>query len=300
MPLPPHYLEVVMVSGMASYSTMVMNSRGGLQVLFVSFHQRSWRFPLCTHHHSLGHHIGTSIWHYFGWPIGSLSLGETSRFLMVVPPLKWVWMPYLPQILFDTFTKTLCVGNDNMTLTLHSLVGSLGIVAAPIINLSGRLVKPFLPPCPSPFGVVAFGESFPWGAPFLFEATQDHCTRWKPCGKEFGWHNIWLERWWWLSHCRYWSVCVGFPVYSNGQTTISLWFDNSVQEGDGTILLVVLYCKPYGRVNTVMCWRNLVCWPPCGWQRYHPHIPAPELGGVGAVLRAFCSKYSMYRLATMD
>ena len=32
---------------------------------------------------------------------------------------------------FDTFTKTLCVGNDNVTLTLHSLVGSLGIVAAP-------------------------------------------------------------------------------------------------------------------------------------------------------------------------
>ena len=47
-------------------------------------------------------------------------------------------------------------------------------------------------------------------------------------------------------------VCMcGFPVYSYGQRTISLWFDNSVQEGDGTILLVVLYCKPYGRVNTV-------------------------------------------------
>ena len=30
------------------------------------------------------------------------------------------------------------------------------------------------------------------------------------------------------------------------------------------------------------------------------HIPAPEPGvGVGAVLRAFCSKYSMYKLATM-
>ena len=42
-----------------------------------------------------------------------------------------------------------------------------------------------------------------------------------------------------------------FPVYSDGQRTISLWFYNSVQEGDGTILLVVLYCKPNGRVNTV-------------------------------------------------
>ena len=24
--------------------------------------------PLCIHHHNLGHHIGTSIWHHFGWP----------------------------------------------------------------------------------------------------------------------------------------------------------------------------------------------------------------------------------------
>ena len=33
------------------------------------------------------------------------------------------------------------------------------------------------------------------------------------------------------------SMC-GFPVYSYGQRTISLWFNNSVQEGDGPILLV--------------------------------------------------------------
>ena len=52
----------------------------------------------------------------------------------------------------------------------------------------------------------------------------------------------------------------GFPVYSNEQRTISLWFNNSVQEGDGAILLVVLYCKPYGRVNTVYCVEeSLVC-----------------------------------------
>ena len=40
--------------------------------------------------------------------------------------------------LFDTFTKTLCVGYDNVTLVLHSIVGRLGSVIAPIINLSGR------------------------------------------------------------------------------------------------------------------------------------------------------------------
>ena len=29
------------------------------------------------------------------------------------------------------------------------------------------------------------------------------------------------------------------------------------------------------------------------------HIPAPEPGGWGAVLRAFCSDYSIYKLATI-
>ena len=43
--------------------------------------------------------------------------------------------------LFDTFTKTLCVGYDNVTLTRHSLVGRLGILVAPINNLTGRLVN---------------------------------------------------------------------------------------------------------------------------------------------------------------
>ena len=43
----------------------------------------------------------------------------------------------------------------------------------------------------------------------------------------------------------------GFPVHSDGQCTINLWFNNGVQEVDGPILLVVLQCKLYGKVNTV-------------------------------------------------
>ena len=70
-------------------------------------------------------------------------------------------MPYLPQDLFDTLTKTLCVGYDNVTLTFHSMVGRLGTAVAPIINLSGRPVKPFLHLVQSPFGVVTICESFP-------------------------------------------------------------------------------------------------------------------------------------------
>ena len=89
----------------------------------------------------------------------------------------------------------------------------------------------------------------------------------------------------------------GFPVYRYGQRTISLWFDNSVQEGDGPILLVVLYCKPYGRVNTVNVLKEALFIGFLVDDKGGIYIPAPEPGGWGAVLRAFCSKYSMYKFA---
>ena len=85
--------------------------------------------------------------------------------------------------LFDTFTKTLCVGNDNVTLTLHSLVGSLGIVIAPIINLSGRPVKPFLHLVQSPLGVVTFGESFPEVLLFFLKQLRITAHGGSPVGK---------------------------------------------------------------------------------------------------------------------
>ena len=90
----------------------------------------------------------------------------------------------------------------------------------------------------------------------------------------------------------------GFHVHSYGQRTITLWFDNSVQEGDGPILLVVLYCKPYGRINTVDMLKEALFVGFLVDDKGVIHIPVPE-PGVGAVLRAFCSKCSMYRLATI-
>ena len=72
-----------------------------------------------------------------------------------------------------------------------------------------------------------------------------------------------------------------FPVYSDGQRTISLWFHNSVQKGDGTILFVVLYCKPNGRINTVDVLEEALFVGFLVDDKSVIHIPAPELGGVG-------------------
>ena len=105
------------------------------------------------------------------------------------------------------------------------------------------------------------------------------------------WERVWMtlnlaERWWWLSHCKYWSVCVGF-LYTYGQRTIDLWFNNSVQEGDGTILLIVLYCKPYGRVNTVYVLQEALFIDFLVDDKGVIHIPVPELGGWGQCLELF-------------
>ena len=62
--------------------------------------------------------------------------------------------------LFDTFTKTLCVGYDNVPLVLHFMVSRLGIIVVPIIDLSGRPVESFLHLVQSPLRIFAVGTGY--------------------------------------------------------------------------------------------------------------------------------------------
>ena len=79
----------------------------------------------------------------------------------------------------------------------------------------------------------------------------------------------------------------GFPVHSYGQRTISLWFDISVQEGDGPIPLVVLYYKPYSRVNTVNVLNEALFVGFLVDDKGVIQIAVPELGGWGQCLEIF-------------
>ena len=109
--------------------------------------------------------------------IGYLSLGETSRFLNGSATLE-VSLDAIPATdLFDTFTKTLCVRYDNVPNVSHSLVSSLGTIGAPINNVPRRPVESSLRLVQSPFGVFAFGESFPEVFLFLLKQlrTAAHC-----------------------------------------------------------------------------------------------------------------------------
>ena len=89
--------------------------------------------------------------------------------------------------LFDTFTKTLCVGYDNMALTLNFSSGSRGtcgtLVISSIICLTGRLTEPFLHLVQSPFGVFTLGESFPEVLLFYFEELRITAHNFGPMGE---------------------------------------------------------------------------------------------------------------------
>ena len=73
----------------------------------------------------------------------------------------------------------------------------------------------------------------------------------------------------------------GFPVHSDRQCTISLWFNNGVQERDGPILLVVLHCKLYGKVNTICVLKEALFIDLLVDDKSVICIPAPEPRGVG-------------------
>ena len=87
MPLPPYYLEVVMIGGMACMVTVLMNGKGVLQMLFVSFTRGPGGFPyvfIIIIKVTTLEPVDDPLW----LTIGYLSLEETGRFLMVLLPLK--------------------------------------------------------------------------------------------------------------------------------------------------------------------------------------------------------------------
>ena len=130
--------------------------------------------------------------------------------------------------LFDTFTKTLCLGYDYVALILNFSCGSRGtsgtLVVNPINGLTGRPVKPFLHLVQSPLGIFALSESFPKVFLFLSEQLRITAHSFSPM---FITLNL-AERLWWLSHCRYWSLWVSFlytvmdrPPFSSCLTIVS-------------------------------------------------------------------------------
>ena len=82
--------------------------------------------------------------------------------------------------LFDTFTKTLCVGYD-FSGGSRGTVSTL--VVSPINGLTGQPVEPFLHLVQSPLGIFALSESFPEVFIFLFEQLRIAAHSFGPMGE---------------------------------------------------------------------------------------------------------------------
>ena len=113
--------------------------------------------------------------------IGSLSLGGDQEVFYGTATFEVGLNAISTTDLFDTFTKTLCVEYDNVTLVFNFTGDSLGnycaLVINPINDLTGRLVKSFLHLVQSPFRIFAFSENLPEVVHFLLEQLRPvaHC-----------------------------------------------------------------------------------------------------------------------------
>ena len=121
-------------------------------------------------------------------PVDGITLGDHRVFVLRgdqevfdgVATFEVILDPIPTTDLVNTFTKTLCVGYDYVTLTLN-FSGGRGTVSTLVINpingLTGGLIKPFLHFVQSPLGIIAFGESLPEMFFFLFKQLRiaAHC-----------------------------------------------------------------------------------------------------------------------------
>ena len=165
-----------MVGGVAYLAAVVMNSRGVLQVFFVSFTKGPGGFPYVL---IITAYVTTLV------PIDGTTLVDHRVFILGGdqkvfdgPATFEVGFNAISTTdLFDTFTKTLCIGYDNVTLIFNFIGDRLGTCGAPITDLSGRSVKSFLHLVQSPFGIFAFCESLPEMVLFLLEQLRlaTHC-----------------------------------------------------------------------------------------------------------------------------
>ena len=142
MPLPPYYLEVIMVSWVACLAAVLMNGRGGLQVFFVSFTKGPGGLPYVF----IITTWVTILVPIYGTPLVDhrvFVLGRDHEVFDGTATFKVGLNAISTTDLFDAFTKTLCVGNDNVTLGFDFIGGSLGSCGA-IKSLTGRPVESFL------------------------------------------------------------------------------------------------------------------------------------------------------------
>ena len=227
---------------------------------------------------------------------------------MVLFPLKWVWIPYLLHM-FLILSPRPC----EYYMTMYPLVYLSLVVPLPSGSL--LLLSLLYPLCP----LWLFPSLlFSWllllnlhsllsnphlGYLHLARASLRCCISWL---RSFGllqtvlalWVRVLMTLnlyawWWWLSHWRYWSVCVSF-LYTVRCRVLSAWGFTMVSRNG-----IAPSCWLFSTVNLMagstllICSRKFCLYPSCWMTKLSSTYLSQSLGVVVAVLRAVLSKYSM-------
>ena len=185
--------------------------------------------------------------------------------------------------LFYTFTKTLCVGYDYVTLTLNCFSGSRGTIGTlfvnPINGLTGNLLSLFSILSKAHLGYLH------WVRAFL------KCSF--SCVSNSGllhmvlvlWERVLitlnLERLWWLSHCRYWSVWVGLLYTVMDRSPFSSGFTMVSKKGMEPSSLLSSTVNFMAGSTLLMCWRKSCLLTSLWMTKVSSTNLHQNLGGVG-------------------
>ena len=187
VPLPPYYFEVIVIDSVVGLIVVMMDGWGVLQVLFVSFTKGPGGFSYVF---IISAKVPTLI------PIDGITLVDHRVFVLggdqEVLDGAATFEVSLDAIsttdLFDTFTKTLCVGYDNVDPYSWASLVAAGVpvvpwLLAPSMASLEDLYESFLHLVQSPFRIFTFGESFPEVFLFLFEQLRIAAQSFGPVGK---------------------------------------------------------------------------------------------------------------------
>ena len=184
--LPPYYFEVIVIDRVVGLIIVMMNGWRVLQVLFVSFTKGPGSFPYIP---IITARVPTLI------PVDGISLVDHRVFVLGADQdvldgaatFEVSLDATSTTDLFDTFTKTLCVGYDYMAITLDFSSGSRGtcgtLVVSPINGLTGWPGESFLYLVQSPFRIFTLDESFPDVFLFLFKQLRIATHSFGPMGE---------------------------------------------------------------------------------------------------------------------
>ena len=139
MPLPPYYLEIMLSGSMVHVIAMIIYEEGSLRC---SLNLSPKVLEVSPMYSSL--QVRSPHWNKYMSPLvlamGYLSLGDTSRFLMVLTFEMGLYI-IPPTDLFNAFAETLGVWCYYMTFGFNFIGNRLGVcgalAASPIINLTG-------------------------------------------------------------------------------------------------------------------------------------------------------------------